>query len=211
MQSDFRVSAKALEDAPRITSGANSYASSKKVNFFVTFHHTRLPYYRKIKINDMKRLNLIEKGSSVMKPLFGVKKHLDESTVGKELVELISFRVSQMNGCPVCLEMHSKELLAKGESARRLLLLNAWRETPLFSERERAALDWAEALTLLDGNSVPDSIYEEAARHFTETEMIDLALAVGFINVANRLNIAFETPIGYNNTDQIVSQLAQTG
>lgn len=157
-----------------------------------------------------KRLNLIEKGSSMMKTLLGVKKYLDQSTVGEELVELISFRVSQMNGCPFCLDLHSKELLAKGESAQRLFLLNAWRETPLFSEKERAALNWAEALTLLNDNSVPDDIYEETARFFTETEMIDLALAVGLINVANRLNIAFETPVGNYDVKQIVSQFAQT-
>ena len=143
-----------------------------------------------------------------MKPLFGVKKYLDQSTVSKELIELISFRVSQMNGCPVCLDLHSKELLAKGESVQRLFLLNGWRETSLFSDAERAALDWAEALTLLDGNSVPDYIYEEAATHFTETEMIDLALAVGFINVANRLNTAFETPVGNYDVGEIVSQFA---
>lgn len=165
---------------------------------------------RNYKIITMKRLNLIEKGSGVMKPLFGVKKYLDQSTVDKELVELISFRVSQMNGCAVCLDLHSKELLATGESVRRLLLLNAWRETPLFSEKERAALEFAEALTLLDDNNVPDNIYDEAAEHFTETEMIDLALAVGFINVANRLNIVFETPIGNYDVDQIASEFAQT-
>lgn len=162
---------------------------------------------RNFQINDMKkRVNLIERGSSVMKPLFSVKKYLDQCSVGQELVELISFRVSQINGCPVCLDMHSRELLSKGESVQRLLLLNAWQETPLFSEREHAALNWAEALTRLDGNRVPDHIYEEAARHFTETEMIDLALAVGFINVANRLNIAFETPVGPYDVEKIVSQ-----
>ena len=157
-----------------------------------------------------KRLNLIEKGSSSMKPLFGVKNYLDQSTIGKELVELVFFRVSQINGCAVCLDMHSKELVAKGESLQRLFLLNAWRETPLFAEKERAALAWAEAVTLLDGNSVPDNAYEEAARHFTEKELIDLTLAVGFINVANRLNIAFETPVEDYDVDQVVNKLSQT-
>jgi AhpD family alkylhydroperoxidase len=157
-----------------------------------------------------KRLNLIEKGSSSMKPLFGVKHYLEQSTIGKELVELVFFRVSQINGCAVCLDMHSKELVAKGESLQRLFLLNAWRETPLFAEKERAALAWAEAVTLLDGNSVPYNTYEEAARHFTEKELIDLTLAVGFINVANRLNIAFETPVEDYNVDQVVNKLSQT-
>jgi alkylhydroperoxidase family enzyme len=106
--------------------------------------------------------------------------------------------------------MHSKELLAKGESSQRLFLLNAWRETSLFSEKERAALAWAEALTLLDGNSVPDNTYADAARHFSETELIDLTVAVGFINVANRINIAFETSVGNYDVDQVVSQFSQT-
>lgn len=149
------------------------------------------------------RVNLLEKGSNVMKSLIGIKKHLDQSTIGNQLVELLSFRVSQINGCAVCLEMHSKELLAKGESAQRLFLLNAWRETPFFSEKERAALEWAEALTLLEENHVPDSVFEEVASHFTETELIDLTLAVTFINTANRFNIAFGTPVGTYQVGQL--------
>lgn len=157
-----------------------------------------------------KRLNLIEKGGGSMKPLFGIKNHLDQSTIGKELVELVFMRVSQINGCAVCLDMHSKELIARGAPLQRLFLLNAWRETPLFAEKERAALAWAEAVTVLDGNGVPDDTYEAAARHFTEKELIDLTLAVGFINVANRLNIAFETPVEDYNVEQVVNKLAQT-
>ncbi|WP_057937830.1 carboxymuconolactone decarboxylase family protein [Algoriphagus resistens] len=157
-----------------------------------------------------KRLNLIEKGSSMMKPLFGVKKHLDQSPLKKELIELVSFRVSQINGCAVCLDMHSKELISQGESSQRLFLLNAWRETPLFSAKERAALAWAEALTLLHENNVPDSVYDEAAKHFSETELLDLALSVGFINVANRLNIAFATPAANYDAEQVINQLSQS-
>lgn len=142
------------------------------------------------------RVNLIEKGSNVMKIMMGIKTHLDQSPIGIQLVELLSFRVSQINGCAVCLDMHAKELLNKGESAQRLFLLNAWRETTHFSEKERAALDWAEALTRLEGSLVPDSIYEKVATHFTETELMDLTLAVAFINTANRFNIAFGTPVG---------------
>jgi len=145
-----------------------------------------------------------------MKPLFGVKKYLDQSTIGKELIELVSLRASQINGCAACLDIHSKELLANGEPSQRLFTLSAWRKTSLFSEKERAALAWTEALTLLDGNHVPDNIYEDAAKHFTETELIDLALAVGFINVANRLNIAFETTVGNYDADQVVKQFSQT-
>ncbi|WP_207421571.1 carboxymuconolactone decarboxylase family protein [Desertivirga brevis] len=156
-----------------------------------------------------KRLSIIEKGGNAMKPLFGVKKHLDQSSLGKDLVELISLRVSQINGCGVCLHLHSKELLLKGEPAQRLILLDAWRKTSLFSEKERAALAWAEALTLLEGNTVNDEIYEEAIGQFSESELIDLTLAVGFINVANRLNIAFETPVEDYDVNDLVNQLTQ--
>lgn len=149
------------------------------------------------------RVNLIEKGSNVMRSLIGIKKHLDQSPIGNQLVELVSFRVSQINGCAVCLDMHSKELLSKGESAQRLFLLDAWRETPFFSEKERAALDWAEALTTLEGSLVPDNIYEKVAQHFNETELIDLTLAVAFINTANRFNIAFGTPVGTYELSQL--------
>jgi AhpD family alkylhydroperoxidase len=149
------------------------------------------------------RVNLIEKGGNVMKSLLGIKKHLDQSSVGNHLVELLSFRVSQINGCAVCLDMHAKELLAKGESSQRLFVLDAWRETPFYSEKERAALEWAEALTILEGSLVPDSIYEEVSKHFTETELIDLTLAVAFINTANRFNIAFGTPVGTYEVGQL--------
>lgn len=142
------------------------------------------------------RVNFIEKGSGVVKTMMGVKKYLDQSPIENHLIELLSFRVSQMNGCAFCLDMHSKELLAKGESSQRLFVMAAWREAPFFSEKERAVLDWAEALTKLDGSRVPDDVYNEVAKYFTETELIDLTLAVTAINTANRLNIAFGAPVG---------------
>jgi AhpD family alkylhydroperoxidase len=155
------------------------------------------------------RVNLIEKGNQVMKPLFGVKKHLDQSSVDNQLIELLSLRVSQINGCAACLEMHSKALLAKGESTQRLILLDAWRETPFYSEKERAALEWAEAVTTLEGRQVSDDVYEKVAQHFTEAELIDLTIAVTFINTANRLNIAFRTPVGTYDAHQVLQSLEQ--
>jgi AhpD family alkylhydroperoxidase len=155
------------------------------------------------------RVNLIEKGNHVMKPLFGIKKHLDQSSVDNQLIELLSLRVSQMNGCAACLDMHTKALLAKGESTQRLFLLNAWRETPFFSEKERAALGWAEAVTTLEGRQVPDDVYEKVAEHFTEAELIDLTIAVTFINTANRLNIAFRTPVGTYEADKVLQSMEQ--
>lgn len=142
------------------------------------------------------RINLIEKGSGAVKTMMGIKKYLDQSAIENHLIELLSFRVSQINGCAFCLDMHSKELLAKGESAQRLFVMDAWREAPFFSDKERAVLAWAEALTKLDGSCVPDDVYKEVAKYFTETELIDLTLAVTAINTANRLNIAFGAPVG---------------
>ena len=115
----------------------------------------------------------------------------------KALIELIDMRVSQINGCAFCLDMHSKDLRAGGESEQRIYLLSAWREAAhLYTEKERAALAWAEAVTTLEGHDVPDAVYEEARRHFGEEELAFLTLAVVAINGWNRLNVAFRTPAG---------------
>ena len=142
------------------------------------------------------RINFNEKGRDALKSLYGISRHLSESTIEKELLELLYFRVSQINGCAFCLDMHSKDLLANGESGQRLFVLDAWREAPFYTDKERAALAWAEALTKLDGCLVPDEVYERAAQHFSETELIDLTLAVTTINTYNRFNIAFGAPVG---------------
>ena len=112
------------------------------------------------------------------------------------LLELVKLRASQINGCAHCIDMHSKELRAAGESEQRLYLLDAWRESPLYSERERAALAWTEALTLVTQGHVPDEVYEVARGQFDERELADLTLAIVAINGANRLNIAFRTVPG---------------
>jgi AhpD family alkylhydroperoxidase len=112
------------------------------------------------------------------------------------LLELVKLRASQINGCAHCIDMHSKELRADGESEQRLYLLDAWRESPLYSERERAALAWTEALTLVTQGHVSDDVYEVARRQFDERELADLTLAIVAINGANRLNIAFRTVPG---------------
>ena len=142
------------------------------------------------------RLNFNETGSDAIKSIYGIQRHLNKSSIDKQLFELLFFRVSQINGCAFCLDMHSKELLANGESAQRLFVMDAWRETPFFSEKERAALEWAEALTVLNGSLVADDVYEEAARHFAESELVDLTLAITTINTYNRFNIAFGAPVG---------------
>ncbi|TKK69233.1 carboxymuconolactone decarboxylase family protein [Ilyomonas limi] len=142
------------------------------------------------------RMNFYEKGFRAMKPLFSLGAYLSRSSVDPSLLELMSFRISQINGCAYCLDMHSKDLRAKGESEQRLYMICAWRETTLYSQRERAALAWAEAVTKLENNEVPDDVYEKALQAFSEEELIDLTMAVIGINSYNRINVAFRTPAG---------------
>ena len=112
------------------------------------------------------------------------------------LLELVKLRASQINGCAHCIDMHTKELRAAGEPEQRLYLLNAWRESPFYSERERAALAWTEALTLVTDGHVPDEVYAAARDQFSEAELANLTVAIVAINGANRLNIAFRTVPG---------------
>src|ERR1043165_637684 len=112
------------------------------------------------------------------------------------LLELVKLRASQINGCAWCIDMHTKELRADGESEQRLYLLDAWQESPIYSARERAALAWTEALTLVTEGHVPDSVFEEARAQFSEEELANLLFAIVAINGANRLNIAFRTVPG---------------
>ena len=152
------------------------------------------------------RINLIEKGQGVLKAMYGLGAYLVKSPLEKSLTDLICFRVSQINGCAFCLDMHSKDLRAEGETEQRLYLLDAWREAPLYSERERAALAWAEAVTKLKDGNVPDEIYKQAMDEFTEQELIDLTVAVITINSYNRINIAFGTVAGNYQPGQFVKQ-----
>lgn len=140
-----------------------------------------------------KRINVFGKGMNALKPLFDMGASLRKSTLGAELEELVHFRVSQINACAYCLDMHAKEARAKGETEQRLYGLSAWPETPYYTPRERAALAWAEAVTAC---KVPDEVYEELAKHFTELEMIELTLVVTTINTWNRLNISFPNTPG---------------
>ncbi|MDP5200642.1 carboxymuconolactone decarboxylase family protein [Flavobacterium sp. DG2-3] len=139
------------------------------------------------------RLNLFEQGQKAVSTLFGISGYLKKATIEKSLMELVDFRISQINNCAYCLDMHSKEALAAGETTQRLLGLSAWRETPYFTQRERVALAYTEAVNACD---VPDEIYEIAKAEFTEQELIDLTLAVAAINAWNRLNIAFANTPG---------------
>lgn len=143
------------------------------------------------------RIDLIEKGQKVIKALNGLNMYIAKSSIEKQLCNLIDFRVSQINGCAYCLDMHSKDLRAAGESEQRLYMLDAWREAgPLYSARERAALAWAEAVTKLKDGNVPNEVYKEARGQFSEEELIELTMAVIGTGVYNRINIAFKTPAG---------------
>ena len=112
------------------------------------------------------------------------------------LLELVKTRASQINGCAYCLDMHTKDARAHGETEQRLYALPAWAETPFFTDRERAALAWTEAVTLVSETHVPDDVYELARQHFNEKELVDLTLAVVAINGWNRLSIAFRSVPG---------------
>jgi AhpD family alkylhydroperoxidase len=139
------------------------------------------------------RLKLLEKGMGALKTLFGLNNYIKKSTIDQQLAHLIEFRVSQINGCAYCLDMHWKDAVALGESEQRLYGLNAWRESPYYTPRERAALAWAESVTRAH---VPDDIYREAESQFTDQELIDLTIIVTTINTWNRLNIAFPNAVG---------------
>ena len=130
------------------------------------------------------------------KAMMGLHAFVRNCGLDHGLLELIKLRASQINGCAHCIDMHTKELRADGESEQRLYLLNAWRESPFYSDRERAALAWTEAATLLPNSEVPDHVYEEARKQFSEEELVNLTMAVVAINGANRLNIAFRTVPG---------------
>ncbi len=142
------------------------------------------------------RLDFRKASPEADKAMMGLHMFVRNCGLEHSLLELIKLRASQINGCAHCIDMHAKELRADGESEQRIYLLNAWRESPFYSERERAALAWTEAVTRVSETQVPDEIYEQARRQFTERELVDLTLAVVAINGANRLNIAFRTVPG---------------
>ncbi len=132
-----------------------------------------------------------------IKPLLDLSAHVHHSDLEAPLLELVFMRASQLNGCAYCMDMHSKDAMAAGEDSKRLFVLPAWREADFYSERERAALAWTEAVTHLDPqHGVPDAVYEQARAVFSEDELIDLNMAVIAINSWNRLAIPFQAEPG---------------
>ncbi|MGB7189993.1 MAG: carboxymuconolactone decarboxylase family protein [Acidobacteriaceae bacterium] len=136
------------------------------------------------------RFNPYKAAPGAYKAMAGLEEYLHNSGLEAGLLHLVKFRASQINGCAYCLDMHSKDLRAGGESEQRLYTLEAWRECPWYSERERAALAWTEALTLITNGHVPDGVYQQVKPHFTEKELADLTLAITTINAWNRISIA---------------------
>jgi len=147
-------------------------------------------------MNMKPRLDVTKATPGAYKAMLGLEAYLAHSSIEKPLRELIKMRVSQINGCAYCLDMHSKDARAGGETEQRLYLLNAWREAPFYSDRERAALAWAEAVTLVHETHVPDELYEETCKYFSEAELMDLTLLVTTINSWNRIAIAFRSVPG---------------
>ncbi|HVP47434.1 MAG TPA: carboxymuconolactone decarboxylase family protein [Bryobacteraceae bacterium] len=125
-----------------------------------------------------------------------LEKYVRGSGLEHSLLELVKTRASQINGCAYCIDMHTKDARAQGETEQRLYALSAWRETPFYSERERAALEWTEALTLISQNNVPDELYDRVRKHFKEPELVNLTLAIVAINGWNRIAIPFRAVPG---------------
>jgi len=143
------------------------------------------------------RLNYVKSAPAGYRAMAALNRYVEECGLEHSLLELVKMRASQINGCAYCLDMHSKDARALGESEQRLYTLSAWRETPFFSERERAALALTEAVTTIaDAQQVPDALYAEASQHFSAEELVNLVLAIVTINGWNRLSITFRTPVG---------------
>lgn len=127
----------------------------------------------------------------VMKQVYALNKAVDECGLEKGLLHLVKLRASQINGCSFCVDMHSREALADGDSQQRLFLVAAWKESPLFSDRERAAFAYTEAVTKISEAGVPDALWEATRRHFADEEIVKLTVAIGMINIWNRLCVSF--------------------
>lgn len=137
------------------------------------------------------RLNFFAFGPGAMLALATLDQHVARSDLERPLVELVRIRVSQLNGCAYCLDRHTTDARKLGEAERRLSTLQVWRDTPFFSKRERAALEWAEALTLIAGNTVTDDLWQRVSLEFSPAQLVDLTLAVSAVNSWNRFVIAF--------------------
>ena len=142
------------------------------------------------------RLNVAKVAPGVYKAMLGLEQYLHQSGMDDNLLDLINLRASQLNGCAYCIDMHWKDLRALGENEQRLYGLDAWRESPYYTDRERAALAWTEAITFITEDHAPDEVYETVRQQFSEKETADLTLAIATINAWNRIAIASRTTAG---------------
>ena len=144
-------------------------------------------------MNVKPRLNAFAAAPGLMRQWVDFGNAIHNSGLEASLMELVKIRASQINGCALCLHMHTTDARKQGETEERLYLLDAWRESPLYTPRERAALAWTEALTLVAETHAPDEVYEELRANFTEQEQVNLTLLIVAINGWNRINVAFRS------------------
>ncbi|CAH2408452.1 carboxymuconolactone decarboxylase family protein [Mesorhizobium escarrei] len=137
------------------------------------------------------RLQFFGAAPEIMKAVSALNKAVDECGLEEGLLHLVKLRASQINGCSYCVDMHSREARRDGETEQRLYLVSAWKESPLFSERERAALAWTDVVTKIADSGVPDDLYARTLEHFSEEELVKLSVAIGMINTWNRLCVPF--------------------
>jgi AhpD family alkylhydroperoxidase len=142
------------------------------------------------------RFEYAKAAPEVVAAMMGLERHVQQTGLDRGLLELVKLRASLINGCAYCVDMHTKVARSRGETEQRLYAIGLWRETPFYSERERAALAWTEAVTLVSVDHVPADVYDLARKQFTEKELVDLTLAIVAINGWNRLAIAFRTVPG---------------
>ena len=137
------------------------------------------------------RMNFYQAAPDTIKALIALENQIQSSGLEPSLIELVKTRASQINGCAYCINMHTQDARKHGETEQRLYLLDAWRESPVYSDRERAALAWTEAVTLISKTHAPDDAYDEVHKHFSEAETVNLTMLVAAINAWNRLAISF--------------------
>ena len=142
------------------------------------------------------RLDVYSLSPDAVRAMLGLGTYVDGSGLESSLVELVKIRVSQINGCAYCIDMHTKDARAAGETEQRIYVLDAWREAPFYSDRERVALEWTEAVTRLEDGEVRDEVFEAARKHFGDEELVNLTIAIIATNGWNRLNIAFRPEVG---------------
>lgn len=142
------------------------------------------------------RLNYQKLSPALVRKLFEMGQQVKESGLGDKLIDLVDIRASMINGCAFCTDMHVKEAKIHGERELRVYHVGIWRESPLFSEKERAALEWTEVNTRLPEGGIPDDVYQRVSTQFSEKELSDLTFAIAAVNMWNRLNVSFRTPPG---------------